>query len=460
MESFDMAVRNGLVVTSGSRFRADIGIQNGKIVQLGGSFAAEVEIDANGKYVLPGGIDMHVHLTPVQLPDEEIRWVDDFQSGTKAAAAGGITTIGNITFPQQDEGLLQALKRTAAEAEPHALIDYVLHPVILDPTPECLVEVPRLAREDHTSIKIFMMLSNFDTQVSAYLQAMQLAGENGMLTMIHCEDASLINYLGQRLITQGKKGASYYPTSRPVFVEDVSVSRAVALAEATGASLYVVHLSSAAALATCRKARARGIPVFVEIRPIYLYLTAERFSEPDGAKYVGNPPLREESDIQALWKGLWSRDVHTLCTDHAPWMLSEKLDPDRDITNFRPGISELETLLPMFYSEGVRTRRITLENFVELTSTNAAKLFGLYPQKGTISVGADADLALWDLKKTVSIDSSRFHSKSDFSPYQGWQVTGWPVMTISRGEVVYHEGKITTKPGHGVLLKRGSHQQL
>lgn len=447
----DLAVRNGTVVTASSRYRADVGIRDGRVVQIGGHLAAAREIDATDRLLLPGGIDMHVHLTSVVTSEREFRWADDFASGTRDAAGGGITTVGNIAFPRPDEGLLDLVQRTTAEAMELALVDFALHPVVLDPAAASRAELARLVELGHTSIKIFMILGNFDGRARDYLDAMRDAAELGMLSLIHCEDACIIGHLTERLVAAGRRGPEAYPASRPVFSEEVAVTRAIGFAEAAEAPIYVVHLSSAAALEACHRARARGLPVYVETRPLYLYLTAERFAEPDGAKYVGNPPLREAADVRALWHGLWNGDIQTLCTDHAPWTLAEKLDPTLDVATFRPGVADLETLLPMLYSEGVAKGRISLHRFVEVTATNAARLFGLFPRKGTIAVGSDADIAIWDPHATRVVDSRTMETQADYSPYDGWQVTGWPVVTISRGEVVYDGGRIVAAPGRGRL---------
>jgi len=221
-----------------------------------------------------------------------------------------------------------------------------------------------------------------------------------------------------------------------------------------------VHLSSQAALEACHRARARGVPVYVETRPLYIHLTEERLQEVDGAKYIGQPPLRQPSDARALWNGLWGGDIQTFCTDHAPWKLEEKLDPSLSIGDLRPGVADLETLLPMLFSEGVNTGRISLHRFVEVTSTNAARLFGLFPQKGTIAVGSDADLTIWDPTTTRAVDGRVMETNADYSPYDGWEVTGWPITTISRGEVVYDKGQIVGAPGRGRLVRRGPSQML
>ena len=234
-----------------------------------------------------------------------------------------------------------------------------------------------------------------------------------------------------------------------------STQRAVALAEATGAPIYVVHLSSARALEVCAAARARGVPIYVETRPLYLHLTSERFAEDDGAKYLGQPPLREPGDVAALWTGLQQGVVQTVCTDHAPWSLAAKLDPAHTLDNLRPGVENLQTLLPMLYSEGVRAGRLSLRRLVEVTSTNAARLFGLYPRKGTIAVGSDADLVIFDPQLTRTVEREMIKSNAGHSVYEGWEVTGWPVTTLRRGEVVFRDDEVDGRPGSGLLVRRG-----
>ncbi len=456
----DLIVRGGTVYTSSSHFTADIGVIDGRIVQIGGKMDGKQEIDATGKLVMPGGIDMHVHLTSLPLAEGEVDWADDFASGTRAAAAGGITTVGNITFPLPDEPILSTIERTVAEVGPMALVDYALHPVILDPARAGRADLEQLLTAGHSSIKIFMILGNFDSQARQYLDVMRNAGELGLLSLIHCEDGCIIGHLTEQLVVAGNAGPAHYPASRPVFSEEVAVTRAIGFAEAADAPIYVVHLSSQAALEACHRARARGVPVYVETRPLYIYLTSERFSESDGAKYVGNPPLREASDVEALWNGLWGGDIQTFCTDHAPWKLEHKLDPALDVGTFRPGVADLETLLPMLFSEGVSKGRISVHRFIEVTSTNAARLFGLFPRKGTIAVGSDADLTIWDPGLTRTVSAGTMETQADYSPYEGWEVTGWPVMTISRGEIVYRDGQITGMAGRGQLVHRGPSQML
>ncbi len=462
MAKLDVVIRQGEIVTAaGSLGCADIGISNGAIVQIGGLVAGHLELDATGTLVLPGGIDAHVHLSlPPEEENVDPRWVDDFTSGSAAALRGGITTLGNITFPGSGETPLAALEREAAMAHEQTIADVFLHPVLDQVTPQVLDEIPELPDAGCNSIKVFTVLSTFDSQVRGYAEAIRRAGENGLITLIHCEDYALIEDATARLVAEAKSSLRYYAESRPVISEVVATQRAVAIVEATGAPAYIVHLWSARALAVCAEAQSRNLPVYVETRPLYLHLTSERFEDEDGSKYVGQPPLREQQDVDALWAGIRQGVVYTVCTDHAPWSLAAKLDPAHTITNVRPGVANLETMLPMLYSEGVRSGRITLGRLVEVTSTNAAKLFGLYPRKGTIAVGSDADLALFDPDLTLTIERSMLKSNSDYSAFEGWEVTGWPVVTLRRGEVVFRNGEVIGHPSSGTIVPRAATMPL
>ncbi|HWE62143.1 MAG TPA: amidohydrolase family protein [Chloroflexota bacterium] len=456
MAGLDLVIRGGQIVTAGATATADIGIAGGTIVQIGGELHAEHEIDATGKLLLPGGVDAHVHLSTPPGERSDPEWVDDFTSGSAAALAGGITTLGNMTFLADGELPLAGLAREAAVARSQAIADFFLHPVLNRPTPQALDEIRGLRAAGCNSIKIFMSAAQFDPQVQGFVEATRRAGDAGMLTLIHCEDHALIEDATAQLVQQGRTALRYYQHSRPVIAEVVATERAVAIAEATGAPVYIVHLSSARALEVCAAAQARGVPVYVETRPLYLHLTAERFLEQEGAKYLGQPPLREPHDVDALWHGLRQGTVHTVCTDHAPWSLAAKLDPALSITNLRPGVENLQTLMPMLYSEGVRTGRLSLQRFVEVTSTNAARLFGLYPRKGTIGVGGDADIVLFDPTLTRRITRAMLKSRCDYSPYDGWEVTGWPVLTLRRGEIVFADDEVIGHAGSGMLMPRAA----
>ena len=452
---YDLVLRRGTVVTSGSLGKADIGINLGHVVQLGGDMRGRREISVDGLHVLPGGVDVHVHLTSPQEPEpgDEV-WIDDFESGTAAALAGGVTTIGNMTFQRRGESLRGALVRDLAIAKESAMVDYILHPVVMDPRADVIEEIPALAAEGHTSIKVFMPISDFDCRLDDFSRAIVSAAQAGCLTMIHCEDAHVISWASEALLGAGRAAVSNFPDSRPVHAEEVATQRAVALCRTTRAPMYVVHLSSVAALEVCRRARADGLPIYVETRPLYLHLTRERFLEADAGKYVGAPPLRQPEDRAALWNALRAGDVQTCCSDHAPWSLAQKLDPTLTVATARQGVADLETMLPMLMSEGVRAGQITLSRFVELTSTNAAKIFGLYPRKGTIAVGSDADVVVWDLTERRVVDGANMNSRAGYSVYDGWAVTGWPVLVISRGDVVFEGRTVTAKRGRGQWVQR------
>jgi dihydropyrimidinase len=460
---FDLVVRAGTVVTPGHQEVADIGVRDGRIARIGGPMTGADELDAAGLLVLPGGIDAHVHLVYATLHDEEAVkehgpiWVDDFWTGSLAAFAGGITTFGNMTFAMPGESVTAAVAREMAGAAAEAAADWFLHPVPSELTETTEAEIAALAAAGHTTVKVFLSDPNFTPEAPGLAGAVAAAGRAGALTLLHCEHAGMLERAGQELIASGRGAVRNFPDARTVDAEVAAVDQAIELVRQTNAPVYIVHLSSAAALDRCREARAAGLPVYVETRPLYLHLTRERFEEPDGAKYVGAPPLRTQADRDALWRGLAAGDIDTLCSDHAPWTLDAKLDPALNVVTARQGVADLETLMPMLFSEGVVTGRISLDRFVELTSGNAARLFGLYPRKGAMESGADADLVLWDPQQTKVIDGAAMQSRAGYSPYDGWTVQGWPRSVLRRGQVVLRDGELTARPGEGQWLRRAPH---
>lgn len=452
---FDLVVRGGTVVTAGGQAQCDIAVRDGLVVQLGGSARGRRELDARGALVLPGGIDLHVHLSESEPPEPgNPVWADDFDTGTAAAAAGGITTIGNMTFPAAGDSLTESLERDLRAAREQARVDYLLHPVLAEPVPEALAELPGLARAGHTSVKLFMVAREFDTFADEMVEAVRIAGRHGMLTLVHCEDGPLVRYAGEQLVLGGRGGLENFAASRPVAAERSAVARAVSICEATGSPVCVVHLSSQQALAAAAAGKARGLPVFVETRPLYLYLTSEALAGPDGARFIGAPPLRELSDVAALWAGLADGSVDTVGSDHAPWRLADKLDPSQDVTTARQGVADLETMLPMLFDAGVRTGRLSLSRFVAVTAASPARLAGLWPRKGTIAPGSDADLVVLDPELARTIDGAAMRSRAGYSVYDGRTVRGWPRFTVSRGEVIYEDDQVSGAPGRGQWLRR------
>jgi dihydropyrimidinase len=447
VSSQDLLIRGGTVVTSEGSFAADVLVRAGTIVGLGQSLVAPDGtriIDASGKLVLPGGVDPHVHLGGSRA--------DDYRTGSMAALAGGITTISNFSFASGGTTLAEAVDREAELIEEQALADVILHPNINDPATQ-LAQIPSLLDETgQASIKVFMVTPAFDDQVRGYLSTMDAAREAGILTMVHTEDGPILAKAVDELTAAGKTSLEYFPESRPVLGEVVAMQRAVAMSEQTGAPIYTVHVSSERALRVAQDAQSRGLPVYVETRPIYLHFTRDRFDHPDRGLYVGQPPLREQTDQDALWAGLANGTIHVVGTDHVAYTRETKLDPAQTISRHRAGLNNLQVVRPMLYSEGVVTGRITAERFVEVTATNPAKLFGIYPQKGAIQVGSDADIVIWDATDTHEIRDEDMFSGAGFSVYSGWEVTGWPSMTIRRGEVVFENGLIVAEPGSGMLL--------
>lgn len=449
----ELIIRRTAIVNADRRLQGDIRVRDGRIAEIGPNLTATRgarEIDASGLLVLPGGIDPHVHIGRNRA--------DNYTSASAAALAGGITTISNLASAASGEDLSAAIRREGELIRAEAIADVMLHPNITD-APNQHGQIAALPATGQTSVKVFMNRPAFDQNARDYLTGLQAAGQAGVLTMMHCEDDAILWNTAQRLIAEGRGSLRYFPESRPVLAEVVATRRAIAMSESTGAPIYIVHLSSEGALRVAEEAQRRGLPVFVETRPIYLNLTEERFQGEDRGLYIGQPPLRKKSDQDALWRGIAAGSVHVVGTDHVAYTKDEKLDPSQTVANHRAGLSNLQEMLPMLYSEGVRTGRITVEQMVAVISANPAKLFGLYPRKGTIAVGSDADLVLWDVNDTRTIRDADMLSRSGYSTYAGWSVTGWPRITIRRGEVVYEAGQIRGRAGSGQLVQRGRWQR-
>jgi dihydropyrimidinase len=456
----DLVVRGGTIVNSGGRSEADVGIREGRVAQIGGSMTGAREIDARGLLLLPGGVDPHVHLHVEEIDPGEPDWVDDYESGSRAALAGGITTLGNMSYVLPWETIADRMRAETALVAKQAIADVFFHAAIIAPTAETVAEVAPTVAAGHTSMKIFMSLPTFEAHAPQFAGVMKAAAEAGGITLVHCEDLPTIECCTAMLAREAKTALRHYAESRPVESEIVATDRAIAMCRATRAPTYIVHLSSARALEACAAARDEGLPVYVETRPLYLYLTADRYADAEGALYVAQPPLRGEHDVAALWRGLVDGSIDTVASDHAPWTRELKMDPKLDIRHARPGVAELDTMLPLLYTEGVVPGRISLERFVDLTSTNAARLFGLYPRKGVIAVGSDADIVVWETRERRTIRDADLLSRAGHSVYHGRELAGWPRTTIRRGEIVFDGGKVLGAPGSGQVPARGASEQL
>ena len=458
---FDTIIRNGTVATASDTFVCDIGILDGKIATLSSGLdnAAEI-IDATGLFVLPGGIDSHVHLD--QPSGDGIVMADDFESGTRSAAIGGNSTV--LTFCMQEKGqtLREALKVYHAKAEGKCYTDVAFHLVITDPTAEVLgQELPALVEAGYTSLKVFMTYEGLRLRDDQILDTLDAARRTGALVMVHCENEDAIRYLIGRHEDEGKLAPKYHATTRPIAAEREATHRALSLAEIVDVPIVIVHVSNREAMEEIRRARMRGQKIAGETCPQYLMLTAADLDQDalEGAKYVCSPPPRDHESQDACWEGLEQNVFDLFSSDHCPFRYEDsegKLN-EKGKRHFRwipNGIPGVATRLPILFSEGVMKGRISLNQFVAQTSTNHAKLYGLYPEKGTIAVGSDADLALWDPQKRVTITNDLLAHGSDYTPYGGLEVQGWPVRLFLRGKSIVEDAAMAESAVSGKYVSR------
>ncbi len=461
MIKLDTIIRGGRVATASDTVACDVGIRGGKIVALGEDLGtADEVIDARGRLVLPGGIDSHVHLSQPSGPG--IVMADDFERGTRAAAFGGNTLVMPFCMQQKGQSLRQAVKDYHALAEGRCHIDVSFHLIISDPTPQVLgQELPALVGDGYTSFKVFMTYADLALSDIQLLEVFSTARETGALVMVHAENYDAIRFLTERLERAGNTAPRYHATSRPIPVEREATHRAISLAQLVDVPIMIVHVSNGESMEQIRWAQSRGLKVFGETCPQYLVLTEKDLDglNMEGAKYVCSPPPRDEASQKACWLGLETGVFQVYSSDHCPFRYDSqqgKLVP-KGRTSFQwvpNGIPGVETRLPILFSEGVVKGRISLNQFVALTATNHAKMYGLHPQKGTIAIGADADIAIWDPERKVTIRQEILHHGSDYTPYEGIKVTGWPVTTIVRGKTVVRDGALVGSRSAGQHVSR------
>jgi dihydropyrimidinase len=462
--SFDTIIRKGSVVTATDTYLADIAIANGKIAAVGKDLPTQNSshvLDAAGKLVLPGGIDVHTHL---DMPFGGTTSADDFETGTRAAAFGGTTTLIDFAIQYKGQPLRQAFDTWMSKASNKAVCDYAFHCIVTDVSGGQLSEMNDLVHEGVTSFKLFMAYPGvFMLDDGSIFKALQTTSRNGGMVCMHAENGSAIDVIVQQALAEGKRAPKYHALTRPTTAEAEATARAIALAEMAGAPIYIVHLSCNDALEKVREARDRGLPVYAETCPQYLYLSIENFDAPgfEGAKYVFTPPLREKWHQEKLWNGLKCDHLQVVSTDHCPFCFKEQKEMGRDdftkIPNGGPGV---EHRMSLIYSGGVASGRFSANRFVELVSTAPAKLFGLYPRKGTIAVGSDADLVIFDPKRKHTISAKTHHMRVDYSMFEGIQVTGMPDIVLSRGKVVVDGDKFLGRAGQGEFLRRATYAQL
>jgi dihydropyrimidinase len=458
MADFDLVIRNGTVATAADVFLADVGISNGRISALGERLGKGLdEIDAKGKLVLPGGIDSHVHIA--QVSSIGIRTADDFLSGSRSAAAGGNTTLIPFAAQHKGQSLRKVVEDYHREAEGKAIIDYAFHLIISDPTPEVLgQELPALIRDGYTSFKIYLTYDMLKLSDRETLEVLSLARREGAMVMIHAENHDVIAFLTERLLAAGHSAPKFHATAHAALAEREATHRAISLAELIDVPVLIVHVSGREAIDQIAWARNRGLKIYAETCPQYLFLTEDDLDKPgiEGARCMCSPPPRDKANQEFVWRGIEAGIFDVFSSDHAPYRMdaSGKLHagPNPPFKKIGNGVPGIEVRLPLLFSEGVQAGRIDLARFVALSATTAAKLYGLYPRKGTIAVGSDADIAIWDPELEVTIRQEILHDAMDYTPYAGRRVTGWPVTTISRGEVVWGDGKVTGAAGRGKFL--------
>jgi dihydropyrimidinase len=450
-------IKGGTVVTAADSYVADVLVDQGKVVAIGLNLQAEVDrtVEAGGKYVLPGAVDVHTHL---DMPFGGTMSSDDFETGTRAAAMGGTTTLIDFAIQSKGSTLRAALETWQEKARGKACIDYGFHVAITDLPDAVLNEVPEMAEDGVTSFKLFMAYKGaLQVDDGTFFKALRKARECGSLISFHGENGDVIDVLVKQMLAEGKTAPLYHALSRPPEAEAEATERAIALAEMAEAPIYVVHLSAAKALDRVIAARDRGLPVYAETCPQYLVKSIEDYEEPDfgGAKYVCSPPLRDKSNWQRLWDGLATGHLQTVATDHCPFNFKGQKEMGRDSFAAIPnGVPGIETRLYVLYTAGVAGGKIGLNKFVDLVATAPAKLFGLYPEKGSVAVGGDADLVVFDPSVEHTISASALNQRVDYTPFEGFAAKGAVAAVLSRGEVIVENGKFLGKAGAGRFLPR------
>ncbi|ADP81169.1 dihydropyrimidinase [Pseudofrankia inefficax] len=451
-------IAGGTIVTASERFAADLYLDGPRILALGSGLDLGVdhEVDASGCYVLPGGVDPHVHL---DFPTLTTVTADDSTSGTAAAALGGTTTIINFALQRRGEPLPAVLERSLALAAGQAVIDYGFHVVVTDLPESRLAELDEIVRAGATSVKMFMAYpGELMIDDGTLLTVMERIGALGGLPMVHAENGTAIDVLIRRALAAGRTSPQWHGKTRPTILEAEAVHRAIVLAELTGAPAYFVHISCDEAAREVADAKHRGLPVFAETCPHYLTLDSSVYRDDDFdvAKYVMTPPLREPRHQAALWGQIRQAGLDVISTDHCPFCLVGQKDAGiGDFSRIPNGVGGVQYRLPLLYDRGVRAGNITLERLVAITATNPAKLFGLYPAKGTLAVGSDADVVVLDPRATTTITAAASPSKVDYSIYEGWTCAGAVRDVYCRGTRVVADGQLRGSAGHGRFVERG-----
>jgi dihydropyrimidinase len=461
MDSFDTVIRGGTVVTAADSTQCDVGIRGGRITALAQDLpATDHEIDARGKLVLPGGVEGHCHIEQ-ESSVGNVMSADDFFTGTRSAVFGGTTTTLSFAAQMKGQSLRKVVDDYHALAASKAVIDYGFHLIVSDPTEQTMNEhLPALIKEGMTSFKVYMTYDSLKLDDHQMLDVLATARQHGAMVMIHAENHDMIRWLTQRLLQGGYDAPKFHAISHVELAEDEATHRAIRLSELIDVPILIVHVSASEAMAEIRRAQTAGLKVYGETCPQYLFLTASDLDREgaEGAKYCCSPPPRDASHHDIIWQGLANGTFQVFSSDHAPYRFDEtgKLaaGPNPTFPQVANGVPGIELRLPLLFSEGVGKGRIDIQQFVALTSTNVAKIYGLLPRKGTIAVGSDADIAIWDPDLEVTVTWDLLHDNVGYTPYEGRKLRGWPVTVLSRGRVAVEDSELKVERGSGQFLSR------
>jgi dihydropyrimidinase len=459
---YDTVVRGGRIATAADDYLADLGIRDGRIVTIGAIAASQGEevIDAEGKLVIPGGIDSHCHMD--QQPIDGVETADDFFTATRAAACGGTTTVIPFAMPLPGQSLADVARDYRRRGDGKAAVDFGIHLIVIDPNPQFLgQELPAFVAEGITSLKIYMTYEGFRLVDRQCLDVLKAARREGALVMVHAENDDMIEWLTEELIAEGKTALRHFGDAHAPIAEREAASRAIALSELARHPILIVHVSTEAAVAEIERARMRGADILAETCPQYLLLDEGHLSTHgiEAAKYICSPPPRAKGEAEKLWRALRRGAFNVFSSDHSPRIFASargkmRHGGDAHFHQVSAGMPGIECRLPLLFSEGVNKGRITIQQFVALSATNAARIYGLSPRKGSIAIGADADLAIWDPHKRVTIRHSILNDATDYTPYEGMEIAGWPVATLLRGRIVAREHRFLGAAGQGRYQQR------
>ncbi len=450
----DLVIHDGKLIDSTQTREMDLAVDGGRISEIGHGLHGRKVINAGGKYVLPGAVDPHVHL---EMPVGKTFSSDDWFTGTRAAACGGTTCVLDFVEPQPNQSLAEALEDRKELALGKAAIDFSLHMTITNDELRTLHEISSLAAEGCTSFKTYLTYEGFHLMDTAFLKVLCTVKETGGIVLVHAENDTIISHLQAKYRQADRSVPGLHAFSRPPIAEAEAIGRSLALAMTAGARLYVVHTSTSMGMEAIRAARLRGVNAYGETCPQYLLLTKRKLSLPgfEGAKFVCSPPLRTHRDNERLWKALAQDDLQTIGTDHCPFFFKGQKDLGQDdFLSIPGGLPGIEARLALIHQFGVRMGRITLNRWVELCCANPARIFGLYPRKGSLEPGADADLVLFDPEKKVTLSTAVLHEHVDYTPYEGFKLRGYPVTTLLRGKIIYENGEFCGESGAGQYLHR------